>query len=140
MRSQAIRFSAVLALTLLTVVTPVRAHDAFEIWTIAVLRADHLELGITMAQSTALRLIDPQMKAGAISVETFPSHRARLEQEGARLCTLTSARKALVPRTVEVELTDENDIAFKVIYARPVPGPLHVHAAMLKKLGSSYGG
>jgi hypothetical protein len=120
--------------------TSARAHDAFEIWTIAVLRADHLELGITMAQSTALRLIDPQMKARAITFENFGAHRERLEQEAARLCILTHDRKPLAPRKIDVELTEENDIAFKVIYPRPPPGPLHCHAAMLKKLGQGYGG
>jgi hypothetical protein len=119
--------------------TPVRAHDPFEIWIIAVLRTDHLELGITMSQSTALRLIDPEMKSRAISFENFDTHRARLEREGPKLCVLTQARKPLPPRKVDVELTDENDIVFKVIYPRPAPGPLHFHAAMLKKLGSAYG-
>jgi hypothetical protein len=117
-----------------------RAHDAFEIWTIAVLRADHLELGVTMAQSTALRLIDPQMKAGAITTENFALHRPRLEQEAARLCILTADRKPLATRKIEVELTDENDIAFRIAYPRPAPGRLHFHAACLKKLGAGYGG
>ena len=92
-----------------------------------------------MAQSTALRLIDPEMKARAISVDNFAAHHARLEQEGKRLCVLTQGRKPLVPSRVQVELTDENDIAFKIIYPRPAALPLHLHAAMLKKLGFGYG-
>ena len=43
-------------------------------------------------------------------------------------------------RKVEVEFTEENDIAFKVIYPRPPPGRLHFHGAFLKKLGEGYGG
>ena len=117
-----------------------RAHDPYEIWTIAVLRADHLELGITMAQSTALRLVDPQMKGGAISFENFASHRARLEQEAAVLCILTAGRKPLTARKIEVELTEENDVTFRIAYPRPPPGRLHFHAACLKKLGAGYGG
>jgi hypothetical protein len=140
--SRAKELTAVLLalVALLSRPTPARAHDAFEIWTIVVLRADHLELGITMAQSTALRLIEPQRNAGAISVENFAAHRARLEQEAATLCLLTSGRKPLPARAVDVELTDENDIVFKVTYPRPAPGPLHFHARCLKKLGAGYGG
>ena len=43
-------------------------------------------------------------------------------------------------RNIDVELTEENDIAFKLIYPRPPAGRMHVHAAMLKKLGPGYGG
>ena len=138
LRGDAVR--SIVAFLVVFYAAPLRAHDVFEIWTIAVLRTDHLELGITMAQSTALRLIDPAMKARALSVDNFATHRARLEREAAALCVLTSNRKPLAPRRVEVELTDENDVVFKVIYPRPAPGRLHFHAACLKKLGEGYGG
>jgi hypothetical protein len=125
---------------LLGLITPAHAHDAFEIWTIAVLRHDQLELGITMAQSTALRLIDPQMKSGANSAENFAAHRERLQQEAGALCILTNGPKPLVAQKVEVELKDENDIVFKIIYPRPAAGRLHFHARCLIKLGTGYGG
>ncbi len=35
---------------------------------------------------------------------------------------------------------DENDVVFKVSYPRPAAGPLHFHAAFLRKLGQAYGG
>ena len=125
---------------LIGLITPARAHDAFEIWTIAVLRHDQLEVGITMAHSTALRLIDPQMKSGAISAENFAEHRERLQQDAPTLCILTSGQKPLVAQKVEVDLTEENDIVFKIIYPRPAEGRLHFHARCLRKLGTGYGG
>ena len=119
---------------------PAWAHDPYEIWAMAVLRSDHLELGVTMAQSTALRLIDPQGVGGVISFENFATHRDRLLAEARKLYVLTAARRPLPPEKVAVELTDENDVVFTLRYARPAAGPLHFHAALLKKLGAGYGG
>ena len=119
---------------------PARAHDAFEIWTIAVLRPDQLELGVTMALATAVRLINPDDKARPIEGDLMGSLGPRLEREGAALCIFTSNGKPLAPRSVQVELTEENDIAFKIVYPRPAPGRLHLHSACLKKLGQGFGG
>jgi hypothetical protein len=134
------RTPLILLLLLAVVTHSVRAHDLYEIWTIAVLRTDQLELGITMAQATALRLIDPQSKVAAITAENLSAHRERLEKEAATLCVLTTGRNQLAARKVEVELTEENDIVFRIIYPRPPPGRLHFQAGFLKKLGQGYGG
>ena len=104
------------------------------------LRPDRLELTITMAQSTALKLIDPQVTIRALTVENFAEHRARLEKEAATLCILTAERKRLAPTSAAADLTDENDVLFKISYPRPPPGRLHFHAAFLKKLAEGYGG
>jgi hypothetical protein len=116
------------------------AHDPFESWTSATLRSDTFELIVTMAQSTALKLIDPEAKIPVLTFENFASHRPRLEREAASLYVVTSGRKRIAPNKVTADLTDENDVVFKVRYARPAPGPLHFHAAFLKKLGQGYGG
>jgi hypothetical protein len=120
--------------------TPARAHDPFESWTSGTLRADSFELIVTMAQSTALKLIDPEAKIPVLTFENFAKHRPRLEREGAALYVVTSGRKRVPPTKVIAEITDENDVVFKVAYPRPAPGPLHFHAAFLKKLGQNYGG
>jgi hypothetical protein len=117
-----------------------RAHDRYEIWTIALVRPERLELAITMSFSTAFDLIDPEKKARGSIAEIFAHHRPQLEREAALLYVLTAARKPLPAQKVEVELTDENDVTFRVAYPRPPPGPLHFHAAFLKKLGQGYGG
>lgn len=117
-----------------------RAHDAFEIWTIALLRADRLDLTITMAKSTAIRLIDPQSKNTPITCENFSTYRTRLEEEGSSLCLPRKPGKKLSPPRVEVELTDENGVVFRLYFPCPTPGALQFHAACLKKLDDGYGG
>jgi hypothetical protein len=118
----------------------VRAHDPYECWTSALVRAEVLELTVTMAQATALRFVDPDSKIRALTSQNFEQVLPKFEKAAAGMCVITSNRKALVSRRVTVELTDENDVVFKVFYPRPPPGPLHFHAAFLKKLGEGYGG
>ncbi|MSU49247.1 MAG: hypothetical protein EXS37_09215 [Opitutus sp.] len=116
------------------------AHDPYEAFTSATIRSDHLELIITMAQSTALKLIAPTNRIRSLTPENIAEHRPRLTREGALLFIVTSVRTQLTSRKVDVELTDENDLVFKVAYPRPAPGRLLIHAAYLKRLGDGYGG
>ena len=120
--------------------TPLRAHDPYESFTLASVRADALELTTTIAQATALKLIDPEARIAGLTSENFPQVRARLAREGATLFVVTSLKAPLAVRSVVAELTDENDVLFKIIYPRPAPGRLHLHAAFLRKLGPAYGG
>ena len=117
-----------------------RAHDPYESWTEAIVHPDRLELLIVMAQSTALKLVDPEARVVALSPENFPTLREKFTREGATLFVITSGRTPLAPRAVTAELTDELDVAFKLVLPRPAAGRLHFHAAFLKKLGSGYGG
>jgi hypothetical protein len=116
-----------------------RAHDPYESTAVAIVRADRLELTLTLAQSTALQLIDPEARIKALTPQNLAEHRPRLVREGALLFVLTSARTPLAARTVAVELTDENDLVFTVAYPRPAAGRLLVHAAFLRRLGYGYG-
>jgi hypothetical protein len=119
---------------------PARAHDPFEAFHSATLHTDRLDLIVTMAQSTALKLIDPTALLPSLNAANLPSHRPRLLREAVALFILTSARKPLVSRTASIEITDENDIIFRVTYPRPAPGPLYISAAYLRRLGDGYGG
>jgi len=116
------------------------AHDPFEAFHSAILRPDRLDLTITMAQATALKLIDPAARLPGLTSENLPNHRPALLREGAALFILTSARTPLTARKVDIELTDENDLIFKLTYPRPASGRLSFTAAYLKKLGDGYGG
>jgi hypothetical protein len=131
---------AAFAFFVFSVGVPLHAHDRYEIWTIALVASDHLEIAITMSASTALQLIDPEKKARTSIPEDFATHRPRLEHAAPGLYVLTSDRKPLRARKVEVELTDENDVVFHLAYPRPGAGPVHFHASLLKKLGPGYGG
>ncbi len=130
-----------LGLCVLLLATPaLRAHDPYESTTVVLVRPDRMELTMGLAQSTALRLIDPDARIRALTPENMAEHRAKLEGEARLLFVLTSAGAPLAARKVTVELTDENDIVFSVIYPRPAAGRLLVHAAYLKRLGPGYGG
>lgn len=135
------RLLAVLLAVAFTAFLPTaRAHDPFEAFHSAILRPDRLDLTVTMAQATALRLIDPAARLPGLTPENLAAHRPALLREGAALFILTSARTPLTARKVEIELTDENDLLFKLTYPRPAPGRLSFTAAYLKKLGDGYGG
>lgn len=128
-------------LSLLLFLLPLaRAHDPYQSWAAGTLYADRLELNITMAQSTALRLVDPDRNIGGLTPEIFAKNRALFEREAAGLFIVTSGHTRLGVTKVSVELTEENDVAFKVTYPGPAPGRLHFRAAFLVKLGEGYGG
>ena len=131
---------AVLVAAIMVCAGTVRAHDPYESFTLATIRDDDLELNMTMAQSTALKLIDPQNKIAGLTIENFSKHSDRLIEAGRGMFVVTSLKGALVVRRVTVELTEENDVSFKIFYPRPAPGRVHFHAAFLKKLGDGYGG
>ena len=135
-----IRFVVLVAISLGALIPTARAHDPFEAFTSATIRHDRLDLIITMAQSTALKLIDPAARIPSLTPENFAEHRPHLLREGAALFTITSVRTPLAPRKVDVELTEENDVVFKLTYPRPAPGRLRFSASYLKKLGDGYGG
>jgi len=116
------------------------AHDPYESFTLATVRADHLELNMTMSQLTALKLIDPQSRIAGLTIENFPQYRDQLADAGRAMFVVTSLKSPLIARSVVVELTDENDVSFKIYYPRPANGRLHLHAAFLKGLGVGYGG
>ena len=119
-------------------ISPARAHDPFEAFHSVTLHPDRLELVVTMAQATALKLIDPTAKIPALTSDNLAAHRPRLVRAAALLFILTSARKQLTVRAANIELTDENDLIFRVTYPRP--GPLYLSAAYLRRLGDGYGG
>lgn len=125
---------------LLACAATVRAHDPYEAFHAAALSTDRLEIIVTMAQSAALRLIDPAARIPGFTAENFPAHRSALLREAATLFRLTSARRPLAAQSAAVEFTDENDVVFRVTYPRPGPGPLTFSAAYLAKLGDGYGG
>jgi hypothetical protein len=136
----ALRTTTIAAVMALAFASPAHAHDPAESWTAAIARADALELLVTMAQANALKLIDPANKIPPLTPENFEQYRARLVAAGGALFTITSIKQRVTVRSVDVELTEENDIAFKITYPRPAPGLLIFDAAFLKKLGEGFGG
>jgi hypothetical protein len=119
---------------------PLHAHDPAESWTEVMVGTEKMELLVTMAQASALKLIDPAARIPALTKENFPFHRAGLLDEGARLFSITSLAQRLTVERVEVLLTDEGDVAYRLIYPRPSPGVLIFEAAFIKAIGQGGGG
>jgi hypothetical protein len=116
------------------------AHDPFESWTAITVRADQLEVGLVMSQGTALRLVDPTAKIRGLTDENFATHQPVFVKQAESLFVVTAGRTTLKPKKIEAELTEEGDVSWKFVFARPPPGPLHLHAAFMKKLGEGFGG
>ena len=134
------RLSALLAAAVLAVPVQVRAHDPSECWAEVIVRANEMEVLLTMAQVTALRLVDPAKKIAQFTEENFATHRPALLKEGETLFAITALKTNLPPRKVEVELSEELDIAYRIVFPRPAPGLVVIDAAFLKKLGQGFGG
>lgn len=129
-----------LATTLALLLPDARAHDPAESWTEVMVGTEHMELLVTMAQASALKLIDPAAKIPALTKETFAANRARLLAEGARLFAITSLTNRLAVERIDVLLTDESDVAYRILYPRPAPGLLMFEAVFIKTLGRGAGG
>ena len=118
----------------------VHAHDPYDAFTTVTVRPDSLEFILTMAQSTVLKLIDPSVRIPALTPQNMTELNPRLTRAAAALFVIKSVHTPLTPRQISVELTEENDIVFRLIYPRPAPGPLLFSAVYLKNLGDGYGG
>jgi len=116
------------------------AHEPQESWSNAVLHPDRLAVEVTMAQQTALRLVDPNARAIALTEDNFADFETRLNACARQLYVVTSGRATLPLRETAAHLTEENDIAFTLVYPPPAAGRLQFHAAFLAKLGEGFGG
>lgn len=130
---------ALYALLFFTLARPASAHDPFELTTTARLTASELRFETTSTRGCALALIDPARPSGAaFAPEDLPQLRPRLEAAARELFMLSQRGLPLSPLRVEVELNQELEARWTVIYPPPVAGPLLVRARHLQALGPSY--
>ncbi len=116
------------------------AHDPFQSWASARLRGDKLQLDVTLAIPAALGLLDPETEYPNIEPEDFDTYQPLLVKHAPDLYSITMADgELLVPETVTVELTAEDDIQFLLIYPRPEGGEATFHALYLYEMESHVG-
>jgi hypothetical protein len=115
------------------------AHDAFESSTIMRLQADTIELEVTMAAQTAIALVQGERPAGRLEPEDFPAWRAGLTDSAGLLFDVSVGGKPLPLRKVDVGLTIEADVEFRLLYPRPAAGPVEFVARHVQHLGYGYG-
>ena len=126
-------FSAFLTLVVL------RAHDANEITAEAWIRGATIELTVTMARSTAMRVLAGGVEAQAFAPADFPTVRDRLAAIAPRLFDVTGGNVALKPRSARVALAVEDDVEFKLVYPLPTTLPLRFRATHVTSLPDEYG-
>lgn len=132
--------SATVRLTLLLALTSAsaRAHDPSDISAQARLLPAGIELRLTLAWSTASRLLVEGKPAGAFRPERFDEIRPALQLRAPGFLTVTAGGKMLAPASVVAELSRDGDVKILLQFP-PVAEPrFRFDAAMLKTLPDDY--
>ena len=127
-------------LTLLLALTcaPARAHDPSDITAQARLLPGGIELRLTLASTTAGRLLAEGRPAGAIRPERFDEIRPALQLRAPGFLTVTAGGKTLAPESVVAELSRDGDVIILLQFP-PVAAPrFRFDAALLKALPDGY--
>jgi hydrogenase/urease accessory protein HupE len=113
----------------------VQAHDPFASSANARVDRAGIQLEITMGRSAAFALLDDAADLPEeITDEDFGKFDQGLKERGAELFTITAGGAPLVAKEVEVRLTEERDVEFRVLYPPPEASPLRFRAAYLDKM------
>lgn len=118
----------------LAFILPLRAHDIYSSWTEAVLRADRLELTLTLARASALRLLPNGKTLPPITPGNFAEYASPLKAAAPDLFEINSGGKLLGLSSSEVTISGDADITFKLNYPRPAQGSLRFAANYLFQL------
>lgn len=115
------------------------AHDPFEITSVARVEAAALTLEVTMARSTARRLVAGKDGAREPFVrENVAQRLAELERLAPSLFELTADGRPLRSHRASARLTSENDMLVGVVYERPTGTRLTLVASHLRRLPEGY--
>jgi len=109
-----------------------RAHDPSESWTEVIVHADKMEMFVTM-RSHGAEAHRPAKKIPQLTRKTSRNI-VCVFCRSATLFAITSLKTKLASRSIDVELTDEGDVAYKIIFPCRA-GLLMLDAAFMKKLG-----
>jgi hypothetical protein len=101
-----------------------QAHDIYSSWTEAVIREDQLELTLTLARSSAPRLLADGNALPPITTENFRESAPKLKAVASELFEITSAGKPLKLTSAEVKVSGDADVTFVLVYPRPAAGAL----------------
>jgi hydrogenase/urease accessory protein HupE len=99
-------------------------------WAIARLHPDRLEFEVEVSSDSAWLLLgEPSTSPPDVANAT-----QRLKALAPSLYHVNAGGVELLPQTTEVELREEDGVAFLMVYARPPGGTLRFDAAFLRKL------
>lgn len=112
------------------------AHDPFSSVANAQLDATGITVEITMGCST-LSAAFPDLPP-VIDEDTFTGAAAHLKEHGREFYRITAGGLRLPPGDVQVSLTMDNDVLFRLHYPPPQMGPMNFHAIYLEKMPASH--
>jgi hydrogenase/urease accessory protein HupE len=123
-------------IVLLFILTPVLVlgHNPMTSWAIAHFAPDRLDLEIEMSAESAWVLLGEPATTPPDVAKALP----RLKALAPSLYRVSSGGAELSPSSVNVELREEDGVAFLLTYALPTTGPLSFDAAFLRKLSSDH--
>lgn len=129
-----------MGLALLALGPLLQAHDPYEITADFRSDAKYVELRVTFARQTAMKVAREETNGRAqFGPNQFEEVRPALEKCARRVLVLSSAEGGADDRPVELveltaSLTPESDIEFRAVYARPAVTKLNFEAPFLRAL------
>ncbi len=125
-----------LTLTLLLALTcaSVRAHDPLDITAQARLLPGGIELRLTLAWSTASRLLADGPAGAVIRPEQFDEIRPALELRAPAFLPVSANGKTLAPKSVATELSRDGDVKILLLFPAVAATRFRFDAALLKAL------
>jgi hypothetical protein len=112
-----------------------RAHDPFQITTDARIFSDRLDVRVTMAERTAVKICLGEAAPATLAPGEF--EKARGAFESCSLYRLTAGGEPLAPSAVRVALTSEGDIQTVISFPLPTASPLVFDAVHLARLSNA---
>ena len=116
-------------------------HNQLELTTQVFLRADRLEIQVTVSQQ-AMELLTGDQPNGLAEINTpsgFNSELPRLKEAAGSLFRLTDGDGPLTMLETNVTKGVEDHVEFRLVYSSPVHGPLRIEAPEMSKLPAADG-
>ena len=134
-RPRVFKAACCLIILLLLCPRPAAGHNPMSSWAVARLHADRLELEVEMASESAWLLLGEPADSPPDVANALP----RLRALGPSLYRVFSADgREFTPRSSEVELREEDGVAFLLTYPKPSGDPLRFDADYLQKLSDDH--
>jgi hydrogenase/urease accessory protein HupE len=109
-------------------------HNPMTSWAIARFSPDRMELEVEMSAESAWALLGEPATTPPDVASAIP----RLKALGPSLYKVSAGGVELSPVRTDVELREEDGVAFLLTYAPPAAGPLRFDAAFLRKLSGDH--
>ncbi len=108
------------------------AHDPYTSWTDLRVLPDRLELTLTLARGSALRLLPNAEKLAPITEDNFAVYAEPLRIVAPLIFFLVADGKPLRLVSATPKLGDEKDLVFVLVYPRPPAASLRIRADYLR--------